>query len=614
MMISTLACESLYSETSFAQRTSKAARAVLSRRIAQAGSPETKAENKPEKKPEIIPLNPLILSEEDQKIFDDMTLQQKVGQLFLIGFMGQKIEEGLGDMIREVRPGGLILFSRNIHEAPQVVKLVSDAQKIAIKASKVPLLVGVDQEGGNVIRIKTYLPLPSALAFGEAGQTKLVEDAGLATGQLLKVLGINMNFAPVLDVADPNKPSFIGTRTFGSDGILVGQMGASFADGMAQAGVLATGKHFPGHGGIDEDSHKETPEKLSTVEQLEASDLVPFVQMRKRFGDNWAVMLGHIAYPKIDASGLPATFSKPIVTGLLRDRIGFNGVVVTDDIEMGGAFIIKDVRERALRAVEAGADMVMIAWNKRLQRELSAALLDAVKEGRISEDRIDESVKRILIAKRRVAQPNTQAPTQEQLRLALKNPKFTEVAEKAMSARFARAPQKQERDFKEFASGKTLLLFSSNQRFSENFRRSLHAHSLKMFPLNPDHPELIDKAMRANPNAAGIFYVSGLQAAGIINRISGDVAKRILVVSVETQGALKNAAQFGYFADVYYRHPALGKMIADHYFGTDARLPAATQIPTAQTPTKLETYSSGSSSSSAGARPNPKLGLESSTP
>ena len=517
-------------------------------------------------------LTPLVLTPDDEKIFSQMTLPQKVGQLFLIGFMGKTADEGIAEMITKVRPGGLILFSRNIHSAPQVVTLISNAQKVAVKASGVPLLVGVDQEGGNVIRIKTSLPLPSALAFGEAGEKKLVETAGTATGQLLKVLGINMNFAPVLDVGDPTKPSFIGTRTYGSEAQLVSQMGASFSFGMSQAGVLPTGKHFPGHGGVDEDSHKGTPTKNITMEELEATDLVPFIEMKKQFADNWAVMLGHVAYPKIDPTGIPATFSKPIVKGILRDRIGFNGLIVTDDIEMGGAFAIKDVRERALRAVDAGADMIMIAWNKKLQRELSLALLKAVESGRIPKDRLDESVKRILIAKRNVAQLRT-PPTNIELKQALRNPKFTEVAERTMALRFERPAQKQEVDFKEYATGKPLLIFSSNQRFSDHFKKALPNRPLKFYPLDPERPDLVDRAMRANPRSAGVFYVSGSQAAKIINKISDDVSKRMLVVSVETQGALRNAAQFGYFADVYYRHPALGKMIADHYFN-DTRTPA----------------------------------------
>jgi beta-N-acetylhexosaminidase len=537
---------------------------------------------------------PLALSPDDQKIFAKMTLTQKVGQLFLIGFMGKQVDEGLSEMIHKVRPGGLILFSRNIHSAPQVVSLVSEAQKAAVKVSGVPLLVGVDQEGGNVIRIKTSLPLPSALAFGEAGEKKLVEEAGMATGQLLKILGINMNFAPVLDVGDPTKPNFIGTRTYGSEARLVSQMGAGFSFGLDQGGVLPTGKHFPGHGGIDEDSHKGTPTKNVTMQELEASDLVPFVEMKKQFGDRWAVMLGHVAYPKIDPTGMPATFSKPIVTGILREKIGFNGLIVTDDIEMGGAFAIKDVRERALRAVEAGADMVMIAWNKRLQRDLALALQKAVESGRIPTARLDESVKRILIAKRNVAQIRTTPPTNIELARALRNPKFTEVAERAMAIRFERPAQKQEQDFKEYATGKPLLVFSSNQRFSENFKRALPNRPLKFYPLDPERPDLIDRAMRANPRSAGVFYVSGQQAAKVINKISKDVSRRMLVVSVETQGALRNAAQFGYFADVYYRHPALGKMIADHYFN-DSRQPAKERtsqsgkaVTTIPIPAKLE--------------------------
>lgn len=526
------------------------------------------------KSPPPVVLKPLLLSSDEEAILKRMTLAQKVGQMFLIGFMGQTADQGLTQIIAEVRPGGLILFSRNIHAAPQVVSLVMEAQKTAFKASGVPLLVGVDQEGGNVIRIKTSLPLPSALAFGEAGEKTIVETAGQATGNLLKILGINMNFAPVLDVNDPTKPSFIGTRTYGSEPHLVSDMGVSFSKGLSLAGVMPTGKHFPGHGGIDSDSHKGTPQKNVGLDEMKRSDLVPFTEMKREFGDGWAVMLGHVAYPQIDSSGMPATFSKPIVTGLLREQIGFNGLIVTDDIEMAGAATFKEIGERALHAIDAGADMIMIAWNKRLQRSLSVALQKAVQSGRLPIARVDESVKRILIAKRQVAKPRTSPPTNAELKLALKNPKFTEVAERAMAIRFNRAPVAKEVAFREYADGKPLLVFSGNARFSELFRRALPGRAVRFYALDAERPDLIDRAMRANPGSAGVFYVSGQETAKVVNQISDDVRRRMLVVSVETSGALKNADQFGSFADVYYRHPALGRLIAEHYFG-ETRMPAS---------------------------------------
>lgn len=537
------------------------------------GQPSVLAHARIQAPPPVV-LKPLLLSSDEEALFKRMTLEQKIGQMFLIGFMGQTADQGLTHIISEVRPGGLILFSRNIHAAPQVVSLVMDAQKAAYKASNVPLLVGVDQEGGNVIRIKTSLPLPSALAFGEAGERTIVETAGEATGNLLKILGINMNFAPVLDVNDPTKPSFIGTRTYGSEPQLVSEMGVSFSKGLSRSGVMPTGKHFPGHGGIDSDSHKGTPQKNMSLADMKRTDLVPFFEMKRQFGDGWAVMLGHVAYPQIDATGMPATFSKPIVTGLLREQIGFNGLIITDDIEMAGAARIKDVGERALSAIDAGADMVMIAWNKRLQRSLSLALQKAARTGRLPIARINESVKRILIAKRQVAKPRTTPPTNAELKLALKNPKFTEVAERAMAIRFNRAPVAKEVAFRDYANGKTLFVFSGNARFSELFRRALPGRKLQFYTLDAERPDLIDRAMRANPGSAGVFYVSGQEAAKVVNQISDDVRRRMLVVSVETSGALKNADQFGSFADVYYRHPALGRLIAEHYFG-EVRVPAS---------------------------------------
>jgi beta-N-acetylhexosaminidase len=509
---------------------------------------------------------------DDESLIASLSLRQKVGQLFLIGFMGHELDSRLTESIEFVKPGGLIFFGRNIRSAHQIIRLNSEAQKLSIGNSRLPLLIGVDQEGGNVLRIKTAMPLPSALAFGASGDHELAQLAGEATGRLLKVLGFNVNFAPVLDVAGDEKPSFLGTRAFGRDPEVVGRMATSFAFGLEKHGILSTGKHFPGHGGVSEDSHQQTPEKEVSLDEISKGDLVPFQMMKSRFEDRWSVMLAHVAYPKLDPSGMPATFSKPIVDGLLRKKMGFQGLVITDDIEMAGAFAVKDASERAIRAIEVGVDMIMVAWNRRLQNELVLAVENAVRSGRIPESRVDESVKRILAAKRRVAWPRDSDPTDNEIRLAVQNPAFGEIAERTVRSRFEGPFVPSQRTFKAFAETKPVLVFSANQRFNASFRDALRNRSVRVFPIDPERPDLIDRVMRSNPRAVGVFYLSSKQVAKIVNKISADSAGRMLVVSVETQSLLRRAEDFRHIVDVYYRHPALGRLVAEHFFNP-ARAP-----------------------------------------
>ncbi len=506
------------------------------------------------------------LSDEDEAMIKAMPLRDKVGQMLFLGFTGTTINETLKPIITQLKPGGLVMFGRNIKSAPQVSDLNRAIQDASNAAVGLPMLVGVDQEGGNVIRIKTTYPLPAALAFGRSGDRALVERAGVATGKLLRTLGFNMDLAPVLDVGDPNAPRFIGTRSYGSDPQLVSSLGSAFSEGLQQEHILPTTKHFPGHGGVNGDSHTTLPERKATLAQMEKHDLIPFEQLQKSVDKPWAVMLAHVAYPDLDPSGAPASFSKTIVTDILRTRIGFKGVVITDDIQMAGAGLIDDVRERAVRAIEAGVDMIMITWNRKTQAGVLAAIEKAVREGRLSEDRINESIRRIVAAKREYA-PIEKKASAEQLRLAVKSPEFQSLADEAIQSLFKKAPTKAEKAYVEYAGDRPLILFSANANFASTFRSALTDRKVRSYTLSSRQSFDIDKVMRSNPEAAGVFYVSGNQIAKIAAKISDDVASRILVVTVEPPGILPNADNFKFISDVYYRHPQLGQLIAQRYFG-----------------------------------------------
>lgn len=506
------------------------------------------------------------LSEEDEALLAKLPLRVKVGQMMMIGFMGDTVEYSLKKIIERIHPGAIVVFSRNIKSARQISDLNREAQATAMRASSLPLLIACDQEGGDVVRLKTPYPLPSALAFGIADDAVLAEKAGVATGQLMKVLGFNMNLAPVLDVADPKAARFIGTRSFGKDPKAVAKLGRSVAAGLESAGVLPTTKHFPGHGGVKEDSHLGTPLKEDSLGQLEQTHIAPFEKMRAEFGSPWAVMLAHVAYPALDPSKMPATFSKPIVTDLLRKKLAFDGLVITDDIEMAGASVVSDINERAVRAVEAGVDLIMVAWNKRMMAQISDSLVKAVKSGRLSEERINESVRRIISAKRKYAVPAAAAPSIKELRAALQNPVFKELADASLKARFRTPLKEAELEFLKENEEKPILLFSASTRFAKDFADAVAPRQVKHYRITLKQTFDIDKVMRSNPSAIGLFYASGQLVAKIGARISDDVASRMMLVTVEAPGSFENADSFKALADVYYRHPSLGKMIAENYF------------------------------------------------
>jgi beta-N-acetylhexosaminidase len=514
----------------------------------------------------------------DEAWLKSATLEEKIGQMFIFGFMGETLEEGLGQTLEQLRPGAIIVFGRNIKTPKQVVELLYGAQQASMTTSRLPLLVAVDQEGGNVIRLKTSPPLPSALALGESGDPRLVYRAGLYTGQLLKTFGFNMNLAPVLDVADPDRDPFLGTRTFGKDAKHASLMGANFSAGLSDAEVMPTAKHFPGHGGVN-DSHKSTPVKRISIDNLKNYDLVPFAEGLKEVPLS-AVMLAHISYPQIDPSGVPATFSKPIVTDLLRNSLGFNGLIMTDDIEMAGAFAVKDPSERALRSIEAGVDLVMIAWNKRIQAGAIRAVTKAVKSGRVSEERIDTSVRRILSAKRKYAERARIArPTTQQVRSVLKNKDLQSLATETLRKRFEQVAQSPTPSppRKPASVDGSIFVFATQARFFDTLKNSLKNRTVRFYQLGKRERFNTNRVLRSNLDATAVIHVTGAQSARFANRLPKDLASRVIIINSETRGLIANPEKFKNVVDVHFRHPDLGKMTAEYFFSGPRKAPAPTR-------------------------------------
>ena len=328
----------------------------------------------------------------------EMTIEEKVGQLIMVGFEGTQANEAIETHIRKRFVGGIVLFSRNIQSPQQMAELTNELQRLAeATARQIPLFIGIDQEGGWVIRLKEGATvLPGNMALGATDSTELAERAGEITAVELAAVGVNLNFAPVMDVNNNPDNPVIGRRSFGESPELVSRLGVPYIQGLQRNGVLATAKHFPGHGDTTVDSHFELPTVSHDLERIHALELQPFRAAID--ADVAAIMTAHIIYPAFDADR-PATLSPTILTDLLRKELGFDGLLITDDMEMRAIDDRYRSGEAAVMAVEAGADIVMVLWTPAKQIEVFDALLSAIKSGRISQARLDQSVERILKSK-----------------------------------------------------------------------------------------------------------------------------------------------------------------------------------------------------------------------
>ncbi|MFC1611595.1 beta-N-acetylhexosaminidase [Myxococcota bacterium] len=333
------------------------------------------------------------------RIIASMTLEEKVGQLLMIGFGGTQVTPHIRKWIRDRHVGGVALFSRNIVDFEQTVRFTRELHQQA--DGHIPIFIALDQEGGNVVRVKDgAIILPGNMALGASRSPTLAYVAGQSLAIDLRLLGFNMNLAPVLDInSNPQNP-VIGIRSYGERPELVGELGTWYVRGQQEMGVVAVAKHFPGHGDTQSDSHFAMPAIDADLSRLEAVELWPFRRAMDAGLD--AVMTAHIALPQIaEESHLPATLSRTILTRILRKGMGFQGVVITDGLEMQGIVEQYGSGRAAVMAVQAGADMPMILWTIKKKEEVYRTLLKAVRNGEISRKRLDRSVRRILTVKAR---------------------------------------------------------------------------------------------------------------------------------------------------------------------------------------------------------------------
>ncbi|WP_313892010.1 beta-N-acetylhexosaminidase [Psychrobacillus sp.] len=332
---------------------------------------------------------------EEHPMISEMTLEEKVGQMIFAGIEGTIVSNETKEIISTQKVGGIILYQDNLDNAKQAVALVNSMKEVS-KQEKFPLFIGVDQEGGRISRLPELQKLPTSGKIGQQNDPALAYNIGTLLGKELKAFGFNLDFAPVLDVNSNPKNPVIGNRSFGNSSEIVSSLGIQTMKGIQSENIISVVKHFPGHGDTDVDSHLELPVISKSLEDLSNLELIPFKNAMEDGAD--VVMIAHILLPKIDPN-FPSSMSHEVITGILREQLQFEGVVITDDMTMNAILGNYTIEQAAVGAVRAGNDIVLVAHEYTNVVIAIDAIVQAVKNGEIPEERINESVNRLLLLK-----------------------------------------------------------------------------------------------------------------------------------------------------------------------------------------------------------------------
>lgn len=325
-----------------------------------------------------------------------MSLEEKIGQLLIIGLEDKAINQATTNMIEQYKVGGFIYFARNIEDNLQLLNLTKDLKGLN-ESNPAPLFISIDEEGGRVSRLpKEYKRLPESKTIGDLNDLELSYEYGKLLGLRLNTVGINLNFAPVLDINSNPKNPVIGNRSFGNRADLVTSNGLEVLKGIESTGVIASIKHFPGHGDTSVDSHINLPIVNKTLKELEDLELVPF---KAAIEENvHMIMVAHILFPELDPV-YPSTMSQNILTDLLRKELGFNGVIISDDMTMGAIVENYTLEFAVLEFLKAGGDIALICHGQDNPIKVINFIKESISNGEITMEDIDEKVYRILTLK-----------------------------------------------------------------------------------------------------------------------------------------------------------------------------------------------------------------------
>ena len=336
---------------------------------------------------------------DNMKNLNELTLEEKIGQLLIIGFHETTLTDELRILIRRYKFGNFILFARNVVDIPQLEKLTRDLHEEVMNSIGIMPFIAIDQEGGNTVRImdkSTFYPGSMTIAATDLSNAEII---GHMMGKHLISLGINMNFAPVLDINNNPKNPIIGIRSFSDKPEIVGKYGIEIIKAMQNEGVIATGKHFPGHGDVEIDSHLGLPVLPFDKERLYNMELKPFMEAINNDVQN--IMAAHIIFQEVDKEN-PATVSKDILQGILRNELSYSGLITSDCMEMNAISETMTTPVGAMRGVKAGDDLVCVSHTKQRQIDSINLIKESVEKNEISIEEIDEKIERILKYKNEV--------------------------------------------------------------------------------------------------------------------------------------------------------------------------------------------------------------------
>ena len=326
------------------------------------------------------------------KDIEKLSLKEKIGQKFIIGFdENLNVLEKIEETIKNYKIGGVLIYKKNYKNYDELINLINNIRRINKKYSQVPIIISIDQEGGRVNRIPNdFLNMPSSYNLAKTGGMELVAEAAEITGDILKNLGINMDFAPVLDIKRFQEKHVIGDRAYSDDIEMVSKCGIEFIKKLKEKGIIAVMKHFPGHGATKIDSHFILPIIFKRLEELEKNDMKPFKEAMAYGTD--AMLIGHLVIPRVTKL-YPASMSKKVIN-YIRQELNFNGIIITDDMRMKSVRLLYGKDRAIKRAFKVGNDLIMVKYSK--DDRVFKKIEKAVVRKKISEEKLDESVKKIL--------------------------------------------------------------------------------------------------------------------------------------------------------------------------------------------------------------------------
>lgn len=498
----------------------------------------------------------------------EMTLEEKVGQLFIVGFPHKTINKDLEKFIATYKPGSYLLFKRNIASLSQVRELNEQLYRISFRHTRLPPLIAIDQEGGAVSRLPIIPAPPNALAIGQTQSPLLAEEIAYQTGLFLREVGFNMNLAPVLDVADPFQANFIGVRSFGSEPHIVSQLGIAYSKGLLRAQVIPTAKHFPGTGNLVADPHHNLVSNPSTLAALNERDVPPFAAY-SRLGSNTAIMMSHLSYPALDDSKEPASFSSKISKDLLRTRLEFKGLVLTDDLQMQGSRQLLRPEAAALKALKAGSDIVMLTWSFRDQGRAFNYVQEAIKKGILNKEDVDQKLKNILRAKA-FANLHRRDPNMPSLLVgnSLTSNSYVQLEGQILDYNLKHNLQKTTATpvklSRKVAEAEQICLLSPSAEFANSFMASATVATKNKILTGNFRATRVKTWLKSQACSKVIVAVTGPRTARMLNSLSAKIKRETVVINLAAPKFFPKEHDYFRVIQLYFNHDSAGKRIAEN--------------------------------------------------